>query len=101
MLFLLFVPIVLNLVARAIINLSGKGVDLLLALAFALLMLEPFAKITTDKDLPIDHGRIAGGAPLYASQTNISVMDADRLSQMERRRDDRISVVEKGRRRQA
>ena len=99
MVFLLFVLIVLHMVVRATIKLLENGLHLFLSLAFT--MLESFGKITLDKDLPlVDHGRIAHEAALYPSQTNISVMDANRLLQMERRRDDRISVVEKGRRRQ-
>ncbi|MCJ1427662.1 hypothetical protein MMC29_005566 [Sticta canariensis] len=97
----LFVPIVVHMVVWATINLFEKGVDLFLSLAFTLLVLKPFRKITLDKDRPlVDHGRIACEAAFYPSQTNISVMDANRLIQMERRRDDRISVIEKGRRRQ-
>lgn len=102
MVFLLFVLIVLLMVGRATIKFFEKGADLFLSLAFTLLLvLEAFGKITIDKDLPlIDHGHIACEAAFYPSQTNISVMDANRLLQMERRRDDRISVVQKGRRRQ-
>lgn len=101
MVFLLLVLIVLHLVVRATIKLFENGVGLFLSLVLTLLVLQPFERSTVNEDLPqAGHGCITNEAEFNASETKISVTDANRLLQMERRRDDRISIVEKGRRRQ-
>lgn len=69
--------------------------------ALAPIIADPQMEISaTDKQMSEgEQSKNVSPTAINDSQTNISIMDLQRLIQMENRRDLRISVVEKGRRR--
>ncbi|MCJ1260616.1 hypothetical protein MMC22_000478 [Lobaria immixta] len=78
-----------------------KSIESFLSLALAIVALQPFSNNAIDKRISNGHQIQASPAPVIADpEMYLSEMDIQRLVEMEHRRDVRISVVEKGRRRQ-